>query len=90
MYLNSRSLKYLKNLKYIHFNLRKNSSFLINDSKYSYLKELGLNEENAGVYDGKWDANGNVSIIYVFKNCLKLYNLFYRLLRHFVHQMVYQ
>lgn len=59
-YLNSRSLKYLKSFRHISF--RKTSSFLINDSKYSFLKELGLHEENAGVYDGKWDANGNVSL----------------------------
>jgi len=61
-YLNSIPLKRLKFLKYVHFSHRKCSSFLINDNKYSFLKELGLNEENVGVYDGKWDANGNVSI----------------------------
>jgi len=59
-YLKSSPLKHLKILKYV--SLRKSSSFLINDSKYSFLKELGLNEENVGVYDGQWDANGNVSI----------------------------
>lgn len=59
--LSSSSLKNLKRLKYVYF--RKSSSFLINDNKYSFLKELGLSEENAGVYDGKkWDANGNVSV----------------------------
>jgi len=60
--LNVRSLKHLKFLNYVHFCHRKSSGFLINDKKYSFLKELGLNEENLGVYDGKWDANGNVSI----------------------------
>jgi len=59
-YLKSSPLKHLKFLKYVSF--RKSSSFLINDSKYSFLKELGLNEENVGVYDGQWGANGNVSI----------------------------
>lgn len=63
--LNSSPLKHLKLLKYVHFSLRKNSSFLINDNKYSFLKELGLKEENVGVYDGTWEANGNVSIVYV-------------------------
>lgn len=54
-------MKHFKCLKYVYF--RKSSSFLINDNKYSFLKELGLSEENAGVYDGKkWDANGNVSV----------------------------
>lgn len=60
--LNSSHLRHVKFLKYVHLSLRKSSSFLINDSKYSFLKELGLNEENVGVYDGQWDANGNVSI----------------------------
>lgn len=61
--LSSSSLKHYKCLKYVYFSLRKSSSFLINDNKYSFLKELGLSEENVGVYDGKkWDANGNVSV----------------------------
>lgn len=66
--LYSSPLKHFKSLKYINFGLRKSSSFLINDNKYSFLKELGLTEENSGVYDGKWNANGNVSITVVFKN----------------------
>lgn len=65
-HINARPLKHIKTLKFINFNFRKNSSFLINDNKYSFLKTLGLNEENAGVYDGKWNANGNVSITLVF------------------------
>ncbi|VVC44310.1 Aldehyde dehydrogenase, glutamic acid active site,Aldehyde dehydrogenase N-terminal [Cinara cedri] len=58
--INSRSLKYFKTINYINFSSRKTSSFLINDNKYLFLKTLGLTEENAGVYDGKWNANGNV------------------------------
>lgn len=65
-FMNYRPLKHFKTLKYINFSFRKSSSFLINDNKYSFLKTLGLNEENAGVYDGKWNANGNVSITLVF------------------------
>lgn len=65
-FMNSRPLKHFKTLKYVNFSLRKSSSFLINDNKYSFLKTLGLNEVNAGVYDGKWSANGNVSITLVF------------------------
>lgn len=61
-YLSSRLLKHINSLKYINFNVRKTSSFLVNDSKYLFLKELGLEEENEGVYDGKWGANGNVGI----------------------------
>ncbi|KAJ9596927.1 hypothetical protein L9F63_012052, partial [Diploptera punctata] len=37
------------------------SSMLINDPKYSFLKnELGLEEENKGVYNGSWFGNGQV------------------------------
>ncbi|XP_065169766.1 putative aldehyde dehydrogenase family 7 member A1 homolog isoform X2 [Atheta coriaria] len=37
---------------------RMSSSYLINDSKYSFLKELGLQEKNCGVYDGAWKGSG--------------------------------
>ncbi|CAD5216412.1 unnamed protein product [Bursaphelenchus okinawaensis] len=37
------------------------ASLLIQDPKYSFLKELGLQEENSGVFDGKWKkGNGRV------------------------------
>ncbi|KAE9527420.1 hypothetical protein AGLY_013118 [Aphis glycines] len=71
-YLNYNPLKHLKLLNYVHFCHRKNSSFLINDKKYSFLKELGLNEENVGVYDGKWDANGNITTSYCPANGLPI------------------
>lgn len=35
--------------------------FLIDEPKYSFLKELGLKKENVGVYNGKWNANGQVN-----------------------------
>lgn len=36
---------------------------LINDQKYAFLKdELALKEENSGVFDGTWSANGDVSL----------------------------
>lgn len=60
-HLYSKNLKYISNFRHINFTSRKSSSFLINDKKYSFLKELDLKEENSGVYDGKWDANGSVS-----------------------------
>lgn len=63
-YLNSKLLKHIKSLKYNNFSFRKSSSFLINNNKYSFLKELELEEENEGVYDGKWGANGNVGFVY--------------------------
>ncbi len=34
--------------------------FLIDEPKYAFLKELGLGRENEGVYDGKWEASGEV------------------------------
>ena len=38
------------------------SQLLINDDKYSsWLRRLGLQEQNPGVYDGTWHANGPVS-----------------------------
>ena len=37
------------------------AGYLINDPKYSWLKELGLEETNNGVFDGKkWCGNGEV------------------------------
>lgn len=36
------------------------SNYLINDPKYSFLKELGLQEENKGVYNGSWSGSGQV------------------------------
>jgi aldehyde dehydrogenase family 7 protein A1 len=38
------------------------SDLLINDSKYSWLKELGLQADNPGVFDGTWHASGPVSV----------------------------
>lgn len=38
------------------------SQLLIEDPKYSWLKELGLESDNKGVFDGTWkDGNGTVS-----------------------------
>ena len=38
------------------------STYLINRPKYqSFLTRLGLEEENLGVYDGQWFANGQVT-----------------------------
>ena len=36
------------------------SELLVNDPKYSWLRRLGLQEENPGVCDGTWHANGPV------------------------------
>lgn len=36
------------------------ADLLINDPKYSWLKELGLQAENKGVFDGTWRGSGTV------------------------------
>jgi len=36
------------------------SSYLINEPKYAFLKELDLQETNLGVYNGKWTGSGEV------------------------------
>lgn len=41
--------------------LKRMASYLIQDAKYSFLKDLGLSEQNNGVFNGKWFANGQVT-----------------------------
>lgn len=36
------------------------SSYLIEESKYSFLKDLGLEKNNFGVYHGRWTGSGKV------------------------------
>ena len=36
------------------------ADLLINQPEYSWLKELGLESDNPGVFDGSWHANGQV------------------------------
>uniref|UniRef100_A0A8B9L2C0 aldehyde dehydrogenase (NAD(+)) n=1 Tax=Astyanax mexicanus TaxID=7994 RepID=A0A8B9L2C0_ASTMX len=38
------------------------STLLINQPKYAWLKELGLSEDNDGVYNGTWGGKGEVSL----------------------------
>lgn len=33
---------------------------LVTDPKYGFLKQLGINIENAGLYDGRWGGSGKV------------------------------
>ncbi|KAK9737411.1 Aldehyde dehydrogenase family [Popillia japonica] len=35
------------------------SEYLVNDTKYSFLKELGLSTTNLGVFDGTWKGSGS-------------------------------
>ncbi|RZC32521.1 alpha-aminoadipic semialdehyde dehydrogenase [Asbolus verrucosus] len=37
------------------------AEYLINDPKYSFLKELGLKATNSGVYDGTWKGSGELT-----------------------------
>ncbi|XP_044734991.1 putative aldehyde dehydrogenase family 7 member A1 homolog isoform X2 [Chrysoperla carnea] len=37
------------------------SSYLINDKKYSFLKDLELKEVNHGVFNGNWTGNGEIT-----------------------------
>lgn len=39
------------------------SSMLIDDPKYSWLKDLGLGPTNKGVFYGAWDGTGEVFIV---------------------------
>ena len=36
------------------------NGLLINDPKYSWIRELGLQENNPGVFDGTWRGSGQV------------------------------
>ena len=42
------------------FQVVRMSSLLIEDSRFAWLKELGLRSENAGVFSGKWNGSGEV------------------------------
>ncbi|XP_063359236.1 putative aldehyde dehydrogenase family 7 member A1 homolog [Cydia amplana] len=47
-------------LRVISAPMARNASYLIEDPKYSFLKDLGLEKKNVGVFNGKWQANGQV------------------------------
>lgn len=49
--------------------MARNASYLIDDPKYSFLKDLGLDKKNVGVFNGKWEANGQVSILFIKYTC---------------------
>ena len=47
---------------------RLSSTCLINDPEYSFLKDLGLEADNLGVFNGKWGGNGEVIfLIYILQ-----------------------
>ncbi len=36
------------------------ASFLVDEPKYAFLKDLGIEKSNKGVYNGKWGGSGEV------------------------------
>ena len=49
------------------------SQLLINDPKYAWIRQLGLAEDNPGVYDGTWRGSGEVrDSVYAVSNLLTL------------------
>lgn len=36
--------------------------FLVDDAKFTFLKELGLESRNLGVYNGEWMGRGQVGL----------------------------
>lgn len=57
-------MRYLFKSSYLYLinnSIKRMSSTLITNPKYSFLKELGLSEVNQGVFNGsKWEANGKI------------------------------
>ncbi|XP_078009224.1 alpha-aminoadipic semialdehyde dehydrogenase isoform X2 [Phascolarctos cinereus] len=51
-------------LRYWHKPPARMSALLINQPQYSWLKDLGLKEENEGVYNGTWGGRGEVVTSY--------------------------
>lgn len=51
--------KYISNRCYSASKM--SSSLLIENSKYSWLKDLDLSSENKGVFWGEWGGSGSVS-----------------------------
>jgi hypothetical protein len=47
--------------------------YLVTDSKYGFLKQLGITVENPGLYDGKWSGSGKVRDINLVLSILILY-----------------
>ena len=48
------------------FQFRTMASFLVDDPKYGFLKDLGLTQKNLGVYNGKWMGSGEVCYLDIY------------------------
>lgn len=44
--------------------VRMASTYMVDDPAYSFLKELGLQSSNPGVFNGKWIGSGEVGTHY--------------------------
>ena len=49
--------------------IRTMASFLVDEPKYGFLKDLGLSQKNLGVFNGKWMGSGEVCKIGIFDFC---------------------
>ncbi|CRK91225.1 CLUMA_CG004907, isoform A [Clunio marinus] len=47
-------------LKFCHFRAMSSSRYLIDNENFSFLKQLGLERVNKGVYNGEWKGNGEI------------------------------
>lgn len=46
----------------LHFSRMMSSSrFLVDDANFSFLKDLGLERLNKGVFNGEWSGNGEIT-----------------------------
>lgn len=50
----------VKSFNLSHFRAMSASRYLVDDANFSFLKELGLERINKGVYSGEWSGNGEV------------------------------
>ena len=45
------------------------ATFLVEDPKYAFLKDLGLDKTNKGVYNGTWFGSGEGITFLLSSNC---------------------
>lgn len=50
----------VQSFRLCHFRAMSSSRYLIDDANFSFLKELGLERTNKGVFNGEWSGNGEV------------------------------
>ena len=48
----------------VYLSSDKGQDLLINKENYSFIKDLGLKEDNDGVFNGAWGGNGEVCILF--------------------------